>query len=68
MTLPLCCAFTLSVCPSGGVVPYYSDNEQSVRTGAVFVEVGAGRRSVHVTQLKNLPEDNIKNKKYYHLE
>lgn len=39
---------------SGDVGAKHRDDEQSVGTGAVLVQVGARRRSVHVTQLKHL--------------
>lgn len=39
---------------SGDVGPRDCDDEQSVGTGTVLIQVGARRRSVHVTQLKHL--------------
>lgn len=38
----------------GGVEAGHCDDEQSVGAGAVLVQVGAGRRPVHVAQLQHL--------------
>lgn len=44
--------------PGGGVDACYGDDEEGVRAGAVFVQIGAGCGPVHVTQLKHLQREH----------
>lgn len=46
--------WTLRACPRRRVEPGHSDDEQGVGSRAVLVQVGAGRRPVHVAQLEHL--------------
>lgn len=48
------CVCTRGAVSGGGVEAGHGDDEQGVGAGAVFVQVGAGRRPVHVAQLQHL--------------
>lgn len=52
------CVYTLRAVPGGGVDACYGDDEEGVRAGAVFVQIGAGCGPVHVTQLKHLQREH----------
>lgn len=47
-------ALTCRAVTSGGVDARDGDDEQGVRTGTVFIQVGTGRRPVHMAKFKNL--------------